>query len=344
MGAVKVLSAGFNVTLQDLGRPQHQHLGVPVSGALDPVAFRLANALVGNPGETVALELRLMGPTLEVMADSARVALAGTRAQLELLDGDGVQLPSHCSVRVTRGQRLRISSIADSGVAYLAIEGGIEVPELYGSRSTYVRASLGGFGGRALQEGDELPLGLTEAEPRGEIRHDDLSYLDQSGPMRIVFGPQDDYFTSAAIDLFLGSDYLVSREADRMGIRLDGPELEHARGYNIVSDGIVTGAVQVPGTGLPIVLLADHQTTGGYPKIGTVISADIPRLGRLRPGDSLRFERISVQQAEGLRRELEGQIMRMIEKFRPADGWLDETALYSQNLVSGVIAGSEDAG
>ena len=129
-----------------------------------------------------------------------------------------------------------------------------------------------------------------------------------------------------------------------MGIRLDGPELEHARGYNIVSDGIVTGAVQVPGTGLPIVLLADHQTTGGYPKIGTVISADIPRLGRLRPGDSLRFERISVQQAEGLRRELEGQIMRMIEKFRPADGWLDETALYSQNLVSGVIAGSEDAG
>jgi allophanate hydrolase subunit 2 len=152
-----------------------------------------------------------------------------------------------------------------------------------------------------------------------------------------VLGPQDDYFTADSTAAFFASEYRVTREADRMGMRLDGPVLAHAKGHDIVSDGIATGAIQVPGNGRPIVLLADHQTTGGYPKLGTVVSADVPRLGRLRPGDALRFARVEVEEAEAARRVLEERIDRIVERFGPAEPWLDEDALYRRNLVSGIV-------
>jgi biotin-dependent carboxylase-like uncharacterized protein len=344
MSHISIIAPGVNATIQDGGRPWFQHLGVPVSGALDQIALRAANVLVGNPETLGVLEFRLLGPTLEVATDSIRVALAGTRAVIEILGEDPVRIPAHQSVRLNRGQRFRVGALEDSATACLAIEGGFDLPEVYGSQSTYVRARIAGFEGRALLEGDQLPLRQGAVAARAEIRLSDTGYMDASGPVRIVFGPQQDFFTDEAVQTLLSQSYAVSQDADRMGMRLTGPELSHARGYNIVSDGIVTGAVQVPGSGLPIILLADHQTTGGYPKIGTVISADLPRLGRMRPGQEVSFVEIDAAEAEGLRRAQEVEIRRMLASAVPADGWLDTAALYSSNLVSGVVrAGTTEA-
>lgn len=340
MTALRIVSAGFAPTLQDLGRPHVQHLGVPPAGALDPVALRLANALVGNPPDTAALELRVMGPTLEVEAEAVRLALVGSGAPVEVMGDRRVEAPPQQSIRLTRGRRLRIGSLADTGVAYLAVEGGFAIEPVYGSLSTYTRARIGGLEGRALRDGDRLPLCLPEAAERAERRCADLSWWREAGPVRVVLGPQDDYFTADSIAGFFAGEYRVTREADRMGMRLDGPALAHSKGHDIVSDGIATGAIQVPGNGRPIVLLADHQTTGGYPKLGTVASADIPRLGRLRPGDPLRFARVTVEEAEAARRALEERVARVVERFGPAEPWLDEDALYRRNLVSGFVGDS----
>lgn len=343
MSALRIASAGFAPTIQDLGRPQVQHLGVPPAGALDPTALRLANALVGNPEDAAAIELRVMGPTIEVEADSVRVALVGTDAPVEILGDRRVEAPANQSIRLTAGRRFRIGGLSDTGVAYLAIEGGIDLPPVYGSLATYTRARIGGVEGRALRDGDRLPLHLASAPERAERRCADLSWWHESGPVRVVPGPQDDYFTADSLAAFFSGEYRVTREADRMGMRLDGPVLAHSRGHDIVSDGIATGAIQVPGNGRPIVLLADHQTTGGYPKLGTVISADVPRLGRLRPGDVLGFAEVSVEEAEAARRGLEDRIARTIERFGPAEPWLDEDALYRRNLVSGIVGSVEAA-
>lgn len=341
MSALRVVSAGFAPTLQDFGRPQVQNLGVPPSGALDATALRIANALVGNPSDTAAIELRVMGPTLEVASDAVRVALVGTSAALEILGERRVEAPPHQSIRLTRGRRFRIGGLSDTGVAYLAIEGGFAIEPVYDSLSTYVRARIGGVEGRALRDGDALPLRLEQAEERAERRCADQSWRRENGPIRVIPGPQDDYFTTDSLEAFFSGEYTVTREADRMGMRLDGPILQHSRGHDIVSDGIVTGAIQVPGNGRPIVLLADHQTTGGYPKLGAVISADVPRLGRMTPGDALRFAAVSVEQAEAARRALEDRTARVIKRFGSAEPWLDEDALYGRNLVSGIVGSTE---
>lgn len=341
MSGLRVIQAGFAPTLQDYGRPAFQNRGVPVSGALDPVSLRIGNALVGNNDNVAALEFRLVGPTLEVVAESARVALTGTRAALVVDAGEQVSLPAYQSVLLRKGQRFSVAPVMDSGAAYICVEGGFDLPSVFGSLSTYGRSRIGGFQGRALQDGDELPLHLPEAEQRGELRLEDPSYLDETGPVRVVLGPQQDYFTEESRAAFFGAQYTISRDADRMGMRLEGTALEHAKGYNITSDGIVTGAIQVPGNGMPIILLADHQTTGGYPKIGTVISADIPRLGRMKPGDTLSFAETGVAAAEELRRSQEKDIRKALGALTPAAAWLDETALYRENLISGVVVSAD---
>jgi biotin-dependent carboxylase-like uncharacterized protein len=337
MSGLRVIAAGFAPTVQDLGRPQVQHLGVPPSGALDPVALEIANALVGNPRDAAALELRVMGPTLEVEAESVRVALVGTVAALEVQGERGGPVDANRSVRFGRGTRFRIGGLSDTGVAYLAVEGGIEVPAVYGSRATYVRARIGGIDGRAVRDGDLVPLARDAVGARAEQKCGDMDWHARTGPIRVVLGPQDDFFSEESIRAFFETTYACSREADRMGIRLDGPALEHVKGHDIVSDGIVTGAIQVPGTGRPILLLADHQTTGGYPKLGTVISADVPRLGRLRPGDEVRFQQVAIAEAEAARSDLDAVTARTIDRFERAGAWLDEAALYRENLVSGVV-------
>ena len=333
--SIRILEPGFNVTIQDLGRASFQHLGVPVSGAVSPVALKIGNALVGNNLGIAGLEIRLIGPTMEVLCDAIRVALTGTNTEIELIGENGRCQPANQSLVLKKGQKFKIGSISDSGSAYLAIEGGFRLPEVYGSLSTYVRGSIGGFSGKALEQGDEIPLNSRNVEDRGELRVSNLSALEENGPLRIIFGPQKDFFKEESIRDFLASPYLITRDADRMGMRLDGPVLKHERGYNIVSDGIVTGAIQVPGTGQPIILLADHQTTGGYPKMATVISADISRMGRLRPGDTVKFIEVTADEAEKARFEHEKMVLSAISGFVNADPWLDEKALYTENLISG---------
>lgn len=334
-----VRQPGLHTTVQDLGRTGAQRLGIPVSGALDSTALRVANVVVGNPPATAGLEMVGLGPTLEVETGSARVALAGAAATLIVETGDGArrEVGGLQSVRIVAGDRIRIGAVSRAAVAYLAIEGGFDVPLFLGSRSTYARGVFGGFEGRSLRPGDRLRLIEAAADPRPEQQLLGVEF-PPAQRVRVILGPQDDYFTAEAIATFLSRPYTVSREADRMGLRLEGEPLAHAKGYNIVSDGIAPGAIQVPGSGQPIVLLADRQTTGGYPKIATVISADLPALGRVLPGMTLHFEAISIQQAEKLRRAEEAWLQSLSSRLTPvrAEG-LDLERLLDANLISGVV-------
>jgi len=319
MNALEFIAPGLHTTVQDPGRFGHQDIGVPASGPLDRISFRLANALVGNRPGTPALELLLQGPTLRVLADSMRLALVGCSAGMEIRSSTSKIIPAGQSARLAKGDVVRIGPLGDSVCAYLAVEGGLDVATVLGSASTYVRGAIGGFKGRRLHKGDSLPLKLGAVDTRGEYalsRPLDLA-LDQS--IRVVLGPQVDYFTDDAVATLLSSDYVVSPQADRMGFRLDGPTLAHAKGYNIISDGIVPGSIQVPGSGRPIILMVDNQTTGGYPKIATVISADIPVVGRRRPGRSIRFTAVDVHEAEGLRRKQEAAILDELNSLRVVD-------------------------
>ncbi len=336
-----VVEPGLHTTVQDLGRTGWQRFGIPVSGALDAVALRVANVVVGNPQNTAALEVALMGPTLEVDAESVRVAAAGGTAAIDVLSGamGGRRVPGLESVTLRRGDRFRLGATGGTAAAYIAIGGGMDLQPFLGSLSTYMRGNFGGFDGRALRKADRLPLNLSAAPDRPDMRLDGAD-LEPLREVRVVLGPQDDYFTEAAVRSLLHAEYTVSREADRMGLRLQGPVLEHAKGANIISDGIAPGAIQVPANGLPIILLADRQTTGGYPKIATVISADLPALGRVSPGAVLRFSAVSVEDAEAARRTLEAQLGALAENLTPVGPMgLELARLLEANLISGVIDG-----
>jgi biotin-dependent carboxylase-like uncharacterized protein len=339
---LRVRSPGFHSTAQDLGRPGWQAIGVPVSGALDGFSLRLANALVGNPLGAPALEILLAGPELEIAADTVRVALAGAGASL-LTGAASSSVPAGHSVTLLRGDVLKVIVGGLSSCCYLAAEGGFAVPPVLGSASTYVRAGIGGLEGRGLLSGDFLPLAIARATTRPELRLP--SSLPSTGDqtIRVVLGPQQEYFTEAAIAALLGSEFRVSQSADRMGMRLDGPLLQHRGGWDIVSDAIATGAIQVPGSGQPIVLLADHQTTGGYPKIAIVISADLPVIGRRRPGDPIRFAVVTVEEAEALCRAEQRRLAELVAALEPVPSrnGVDLASLYDGNLISGVVSGVE---
>ena len=344
--ALRIVAPGLMTTVQDLGRPGYQHLGVPVSGGLDHVSLRAANLLVGNAPGMAALEVAYQGPTLAVEADSVRIAIAGGRAPVEILfpdGGGGRRLGLWESMRLLRGQVVKIGALTGSAVLYLAVEGGFDIAPVMGSQSTLTRGGIGGFAGRALRAGDALPLRQSVVAEREEIM---LPPLDLAPParIRVVLGPQDDHFTPAGLRTLLGSSYTVSRASDRMGMRLEGPVLEHsAKGANIVSDGIAPGSIQVPGNGLPIVLLADRQTTGGYPKAATVVSADMPALGRLMPGSKVAFQAVDIEAAEAAARQLAADIAAMLEQIVPVRRApaIDLAKLMGENLVSGVVNARE---
>jgi biotin-dependent carboxylase-like uncharacterized protein len=330
--ALKIGRPGLATTVQDFGRMGLQRYGVPVSGVLDPLAARLANALVGNAAGEAVLEILAMGPSFVVDADSVRLSLVGSEIGFQI---DGAQVPSNRSVIVGHGAKVVVPGFTDSACCYLAIAGGFELPAVMGSLSTYSRGGFGGNSGRPLRDGDVLPLKHPAASLDPECHAGEIDY--GRGPIRVVLGPQEEWFEASSVARFLSEPYEITAEADRMGMRLAGPPLRHARGFNIVSDGIVTGAIQVPGTGQPIVLLADHQTVGGYPKIGTVISADLPRLGRQRPGEILHFTAIPVEEAEGLRRSQETALRRLIEAIAPLTQAPRTEDLLAANLISGVV-------
>jgi 5-oxoprolinase (ATP-hydrolysing) subunit C len=329
-----VQSAGPATSLQDAGRFGWQRYGVGPAGAMDRPALALANALAGNPPGTGAIELALAGGRLQVAGGSVRVALAGADSGLKI---DGHPVAPLTSATAHDGQTIEIGAARAGMYFYLAVAGGFAVPPTLGSQSLHHRSGIGGLQGRTLRAGDRLPLAL--AEPSGPELTLPGPLQRQDGPFRMVLGPQDDHFSEAGITTLVGSDYAISEQADRMGLRLVGPNIEHsAKGYNIVSDGIATGSIQVPGNGLPLILLADRQTTGGYPKIATVISWDLPRLAQCRPGTKVRFTAVERSEAVHIARTADAAFRALIAKVRPAGlAGLDSVELLSANLVDGVV-------
>ena len=339
---LEVLAPGAMTTVQDLGRFGGQALGIPVSGALDCDMLRLANALVGNPQQVGCLELRFFGPSFRVRAESVRIALAGTEATIELFGEEKKTIAAHCSVTLVKDQQFRVGTLRDTATAYLSVAGGFDFPGFLGSQSTYLAGAFGGMNGRALEAGDAIPLCLPSAPAGTELSIVAEKQPDLPGAMRVVLGPQADYFSERGLATFLSHRYRISDQISRMGVRLIGEEIEHAAGHDIPSDGVVTGAIQVPGNGLPIILLADRQTTGGYPKIATVISADLPRLAQLRPGDEIEFRAVDIEEAENIRRQSEARLLRMISLIKPACSLqFDRGILMQENLISGVTSGSD---
>ena len=353
-GAVEFVQPGAAVSIQDLGRPGHRAIGVPLAGAADPVLMACANALLVQAAKLAVLEVALLGPVLQARAAAVRLALVGDFTPvLTAQGGRRVALSSWRSITLQPGDQLAVGPCR-SGVGYIALAGGVggeAVPLVLGSRSTYARAALGGVAGRAPRVGDWLPCGPgagVELQAAAPFQH-------PVGPLRVLPGPQDDHFDSAAWQQFLGCAYSVTRDADRMGLRLQGPMLKHAggraggraggqadSGADIVSEAVVPGAIQVPGAGQPIVLGVDAQTIGGYAKIATVISADVPRLAHARPGSVLRFAVVTRAQALAARQAQTQAFARWLQGLAPvrASGVPDEAALYASNLISGIIHAS----
>jgi antagonist of KipI len=302
----RVNSAGLLTTVQDCGRWGYQSRGVPVAGPMDRVSLRLANAIVGNKPTHAALEVTLAGPRLE-FADRRMVAVVG--AEFENVP-PGVAFEVSPTNPLIFGRRLR------GARAYVAISGGIDVPLVLGSRATHLPSAMGGFEGRALRAGDELPLGPPQ---RGHYLHEGLnssgvSALRRTEPaLRVLPGPQADRFVKEALDVLQSAPYRVDVNSNRVGYRLSGPRLQHLSGADILSDATPIGAIQVPASGEPILLMADCQTTGGYAKIATVISADTPAAGQLAPGDEIRFVVCSLPEAMNALR-MQSDTLRALEQ------------------------------
>lgn len=301
-GCIEVTAPGFFTTVQDLGRPGLRHLGLPAGGAMDRTALAAANAALGNAPGAAALECVLQGPALR-FARTLRFAVAGADlgAVLERADLGDWPVPLGRAVLARAGNVLRFTARRSGCRAVVAFAGGLEVPCVLGARSTNLTAGFGGLEGRALRAGDTLAVGPEmNAAPR-EVRGPRPTAVDAE--LRVVLGPQDDAFAPGAVGAFLDGAYVAQPDSDRVGCRLRGPAVSHAGPVEIVSDGMVPGCVQIPPDGQPIVMGVDGPTTGGYPKIATVIGADLPRLGQVAPGDTVHFRAVGIDEALRARRE-----------------------------------------
>ena len=301
---LEIVSPGLLTTVQDRGRYGYQSFGVPVSGAMDEFALRAANLLVGNDQGDACLEMTVLGPTARFLRD-ARIAVTGGDLTGTL---NGTPLPRWQPVDVAKDSELSFRNMRDGMRAYLAVAGGIDVPVVMGSRSTYLPSGIGGFDGRALAAGDVVSAFPADSDapparrlPRG---YDPPAY-GAHHEVRVVMGPQADAFGQDAVDVLLGSTFTVSLDSDRMGYRLEGAEVRHATGPDIVSDGNPPGAIQVPGSGVPTVLLADRGTTGGYTKIATVIAADLGKLAQAVPAQTVSLTVVEMEEAAAAAREQE---------------------------------------
>lgn len=340
--ALRLLCPGLSTTIQDAGRPGFQRFGVPVSGALDLFSMKAANLLVGNQPGTAALEITYTGPAIVVEAESVRIAFAGEcdvriKAYSDAVDSVGKVISVLESIRLFRGQIIEVGSIVGSSVLYMAVEGGFDIPPVLGSLSTLVRGGLGGLNGRALQEGDRIPLLLQDVRQREEQRLPRKLFPSQN-TFRIMAGPQAHYFAPEALLRMCDCEYTIGPGSNRMGMRLEGSCIPHLRGHDIISDVVASGSIQIPGTQKPIILLADRQTTGGYPKIATVISSDLAALGRKPIGAKIAFEIVSAEGAGHARRTFISRFNSISASLTPSALKTDELSarLSNDNLVSGV--------
>jgi 5-oxoprolinase (ATP-hydrolysing) subunit C len=328
-GRILVTAPGLLTTIQDRGRYGFRRFGVPRSGVLHPDLMRIANALAGNKENEPVLEFFLAGPGFRIESGSVRLAFAGD-FPIELTRGGRKSLLCPWrTLTLEEGDRLRLGAVVTGRAGYLAVSGGLDVPQVLCSCSTYLRGGFGGMDGRRLLSGMELPLKQTAPVKGPDYYLPELPGRETFGgpepgqgpdepvPVRVILGPQDDFFTENTLTEFLSGAYTISRDSDRMGSRLAGPILAHRadRKPEIVSDGMVPGAIQIPGSGAPIVILADGATVGGYPKIATVATVDLPRFALLAPGRRVRFRAISVEEGAELlsehHRRLDGLIARI---------------------------------
>lgn len=295
--ALLAVSPGPYVTIQDAGRFGWRRFGVATAGAMDLISLAFANALVGNPLDSAALEFAHVGGAWEIVAESCRIAITGGDFAIAC---DGASLASWESHVLRRGQRFMIAGAPDAVWGYLAVAGGFDVMPRLGSRATHLRSRIGGMDGCLVTAGDALPLLATRAPNEQERRA--CEPRRPRWPLRVVLGPQADFFDQDVIEAFLGATYRVTHRSDRMGTWLEGPRVAHAHGYNVLSDGLVPGCIQIPGAGQPVVLLMDCQTIGGYPKLATIITADLSRFVQTKPGGQVRFTAIDIEAAHQLYR------------------------------------------
>lgn len=304
MGQIKILSPGLMTAVQDLGRYGYQQYGVSVSGAMDLVAARLANILAGNDENEGLLEITIAGPKIEFLNDAV---IAITGGNLEPLIND-MPMCLNKSRAVKTGDILSFKGIKKGCRSYVAFAGGIDVPLVMGSKSTFLKAKVGGYEGRALKPGDVLNTG-NPAVPLDKLLGREASDFYDYGSgrikVRVVLGPQEDAFTDEGIETLLTNEYTVTNNSDRMGYTLEGAVIEHKGGADIISDGVAMGAIQVPSKGNPIIMMADRQTTGGYTKIGNVITVDLPKIAQAKPGDAIVFEKVNLFEAQKLFKQLE---------------------------------------
>ena len=312
---LQVINPGLLTTVQDLGRTGYQSTGFSVSGALDQRAMKIANILVGNePGEAV-MEMTLMGATFEFNRDCV-IAVTGANMEPKV---NGVPIPMYAAVGVKAGDTLAFGFAKTGCRAYLAFANGMDLPRVMGSKSTNLKCGVGGYQGRKLAAGDTIdfirPMTSLYAQEDRVVPEENASDPDVV-TLRVVMGPQDDYFTAKGIQTFLAGVYTVSTKSDRMGRRLEGPAVEAKDGVDIVSDGMPYGGVQIPSSGQPIIMLSDRQTTGGYAKIATVASVDIPKLVQRRPEMKVHFQEVSVEEAQRLYCREQKELEKLVKKMK----------------------------
>lgn len=296
---IRVVKPGPMTLVQDRGRIGYQQLGVSVSGAVDVDALDIGNRLVGNQFGDAGLEVTVGGLAVEFSVPTVfAVTGADTCATL-----DGVLIAANFSYLAHGGSRLEMGMVSRGLRAYLAVAGGLAIPATLGSRSTHIASAIGGVDGRPLVEGDVLEIGVVNDRQQSGLsfQQEGLSYPAGDISIRVVLGPQDNEFSPTGIETMMSSNYGVTDQSNRQGLRLDGPQIESKSGrYDIISDAVVNGSIQVPGDGKPIILLADRQTTGGYAKIATVATVDLPKLGQAAPGTMISFVEISVEESQEL--------------------------------------------
>ncbi len=290
---MRVKKPGLFTTVQDLGRYGYAHLGISPGGAADPLSFRIANLLVGNDENAPALEMTLLGAALE-FEESAVIAFSGAACECK---AGSVKVPPNAAFELPAGAVLTCGTITGGARCYLSVQGGLDIPLVMGSASTFVTGHFGGFRGRRLQSGDVLRIRRHRDAHIRSLRPGALDSLHSPGCLRLTKGPQQDWFEPEAFQNLFSSPYSVSEQSDRAGLRLKGQVARPRQQYELLTDGIPLGAIQVPPDGQPIILFVDQQTTGGYPKIANVIAADIHRVGQLRPRDEVRFAEVLIAEA-----------------------------------------------
>jgi biotin-dependent carboxylase-like uncharacterized protein len=332
MSRLVVTSIGPASSVQDGGRPGSQRYGLVPSGAMDRLALAAANVLVGNPPFTAAVEIGPFGASLTARDGAVRVALSGA-----VRDADIAKRPVafDTSVTLADGESLTLGFARGGSFSYLAIEGGVQGEPMFGSLAVNARAGLGSPYPRPLQAGDELQL--ADASGTAERRIDLPAVAD--GPIRVVLGPQDDEFSDDMKKLFLDSEWKISATSDRMGYRLEGPVIKHLYGHNIVSDGTVNGSIQVPGNGAPIVLVPDRGTSGGYPKIATVISADLGRFAQISAGTGFRFQAVNMAEAQAEARKFAELLRTLPDRLHSIENFdLNIEALQDANVAGAAVS------